>query len=452
MKKTPLLLLCLLAVSTVSMANIKLSAAGDEGKAIAADILNNDITPSVSSSSGQTTMKSMGVASQTVGSPSSDQVNDMGIAGKRIGSFSFSVRPACHYGSQHAWGLDGVILTISCQGHTAGNVNVALCFPNKVNIHNKGKEKKCKRIDTIVLPINGSAISKDQYTWTSSCNKEGHCRGSMTTTEKSVVASNDDMTKKGQQAIQNNQSYNTVYNIYATKEGYSKTSAYMKSFQNNGKNNWLSQCVAGTKGVIQGGTYRSCDGKQAGQFYSSCKATKSCKHYQRKEKKVVTHPTCKLSPESKHITCQQTTEVSVVTQSYYENNTYHGSLSLDNYTSGHLSSPSDGKITAFSINFSSSRDAWWCQYNYHGYLQSTYLSTYNIGCGFGLGGLAFSNNNLAILVRQGQKIQFHTENATTWYGSGVGASYSLTMRILKHKKVATTKQVQTCPSGVKSHA
>ena len=291
------------ALLLCSVMRVNANPTNDAGRQLAAEMLNTHIKPSTSTAAVTTLLQGLGVSSQTIGAPSSDQVADMGVAGTTFASFSFRVKPACDHGTQRRLGLNGTALSIACQS-PGSTVILNACIANATVAH-------CQRV-TIPLPTNGTSIDAHGYGWTATCNATGHCQGQMQH-RLQITANSDSLPDAGRAAQQHNAAYQAIYATYAGKSGYNRTQAYMASFADNGSNNWLSKCTTGMSGYLQQGQYYSCDKTQQGDLNRNCVSVKTCTHYTRHEKTTVTHPMCTLTATEKSVTCKRWPDVTVKT-------------------------------------------------------------------------------------------------------------------------------------------
>ncbi len=275
-----------------------------EGEQLAKDMLNKSVINSVTSSSGHSTLANLGISANTVGSPSSDQRNDMGIAGQSMSQFDFLIKPACQ-NMQSLLGLGGIKMTITCQSSINSEVNAQVCLPQE-------SKNKCE-MTTIVIPTDGKTVFKNGYDWQGICDSTGKCHGSMAQSG-SVTGNADNLVNQGQKAQVNNEAYHAIYDSYASKEGYNRTQAYMRSFEANGQNKWLPECMQHADGFIKDGIYYSCDGSQQGDLYNSCKTVKECTKYEYKTVIEEINKVCEITSSSTNLTCTRSPQVTIQTR------------------------------------------------------------------------------------------------------------------------------------------
>lgn len=265
-----------------------------EGENLARQMLNNTVIPSTSVSNGNETVEKIGINAKTIGSPSANQRKTMGISGKLVSSYTFHVKPYCISKNNSHLGLNGIILTIPCAENKDNLIAAKMCVPS-IN--------SCQTY-SINIPTNGSTLTANGYEWYGLCNERGECEGKMSLTGN-ISGNADNLIDQGQKGQINNDAYNAIYDSYASKEGYSRTQAYMRSFQSDGKNKWLAECMQNTEGFIKDGIYRSCNGQQEGDLYNNCKTVKECLKYDYKTVESSIKQTCDIIPQVKPITCER---------------------------------------------------------------------------------------------------------------------------------------------------
>jgi hypothetical protein len=271
-----------------------------EGEALANSMLKS-VVSSVSFHSGKKALEGLGINAQTVGNPSSNQVDDMGIKGNTSAHFTFNLKPICTRETT-VYGLNGAEITIPCQKNENNQVTIKACIT-------ESDLKDC-RPAIFSIPTNGKSISHQGYEWTCFCKEDHLCDGTMMKSE-TIIGNSDTLPSQGQKARANNAAYQSIYDMYASKDGYNKTQSYMRSFQNDGQNNWLAKCMQNVKNTIKDGIYYSCDGEQQDDLYNSCKTIKECMKYDIQSNTVETQKICELTPEKQEIKCERFPSIDV---------------------------------------------------------------------------------------------------------------------------------------------
>lgn len=160
----------------------------------------------------------------------------------------------------------------------------------------------------------------------------------------------------------------------------------------------------------------------------NCKEAKVCRIELIKKtcNEEVNHPLRKV--------CEKAPNISVVDQSYQENQNYSGSITRRDNNSGSFIVPVSGTITSFKANFNANGHAYRCHNPYNGYLNGVHVGTYNPRCGWGLSEFNFGTGGLNIKVEANVPITI-SFTGTAAYGWS-SSSYSLAIIADLKRKVA----------------
>jgi hypothetical protein len=164
----------------------------------------------------------------------------------------------------------------------------------------------------LFLPVDEKKLSSNGYEWQGACNERGVCHGRMARSE-TITGNADNLVSQGQRVQNNNEAYQAIYENYAGKDGYSRTQSYMRSFEANGKNKWLSECMQHVEGFVKDGTYYSCDGSAQSDLYNSCKTVTECAKYENKTYINETHKICDITAATTSVTCIRYPQVKIQT-------------------------------------------------------------------------------------------------------------------------------------------
>jgi len=273
----------------------------NEGEELAKEMLNKGVISSTTTQAGDSTLTNLGISTHTVGYPSSDQSNDMGVSGKSTVPFNFLIHPKCN-STQYLLGLDGATITIVCQSSNNGQITAQVCFPH-------ASQKSCETTN-VNIPTDGKKLFSNGYEWQGLCEANGTCQGSMMLSGQ-VTVNADNLVSQGQKSQANSEAYQTIYEGYASDEGYNRTEAYIHSFESDGQNKWMPECMQHAEGFIKDGVFYSCDGQQQGDLYNSCKTVKECTNYEYKTVFNEVNKVCEIISSTMLLTCEQWPEVSI---------------------------------------------------------------------------------------------------------------------------------------------